>query len=210
MSMYLADEERYYLLRIRLLEIQPEIWRRFYVPGIISLDRLHDVIQIVMGWEDYHLHEFVIGKHRYTEFPESKEDGKEDYRYRLIDLIKQKGRTFTYTYDFGDDWVHELQIVDSRYEPEDPRMIIRCNGGARACPPEDAGGPFGYMRYLEILSDPDHPEHRENIEWRGQYDGESFSLETVNQELLKYLRWSRDRVYSWRQLILKGMAYRGF
>ena len=64
--------ERLYLLKIRLLDIEPEIWRRFVAPGSITLDRLHDVIQIVMGWTDSHLHEFVIGKKRYTEYPEFK------------------------------------------------------------------------------------------------------------------------------------------
>jgi hypothetical protein len=41
--------ERLYLLKIRLLEIEPEIWRQFVVPGGITLDRVHDVIQIVMA-----------------------------------------------------------------------------------------------------------------------------------------------------------------
>lgn len=79
--------KRLYLLKISLLEIEPVIWRRFVVPASITLDRLHDVIQIVMGWTDTHIHEFTIGKKRYTEFPESKEDGLGDGRYRLFDLV---------------------------------------------------------------------------------------------------------------------------
>ncbi len=67
--------ERFYLLKIHMLGIEPKIWRRFVVPANITLDRLHDVIQIVMGWTDSHLHEFTIGNKRYTEYPESKEDG---------------------------------------------------------------------------------------------------------------------------------------
>jgi len=39
--------ERLYLLKIRLLDIEPEIRRRFVVPAGISLDRLHDVIQVI-------------------------------------------------------------------------------------------------------------------------------------------------------------------
>ena len=53
--------ERLYLLKIELLDIEPSIWRRFVVPAGITLDRLHDAIQIVMGWTDSHLHEFTIG-----------------------------------------------------------------------------------------------------------------------------------------------------
>ncbi len=41
--------KRFYLLKIQLLDIEPAIWRRFVVPANITLDRLHDVIQIVMG-----------------------------------------------------------------------------------------------------------------------------------------------------------------
>ena len=107
--------ERFYLMKIQLLDIEPVIWRRFVVPANITLDRLHDVIQIVMGWTDSHLHEFTIGNKRYTEYPESKEDGLVCGRYRLGDLIKQKGRTFSYLYDFGDSWEHELALEESRY-----------------------------------------------------------------------------------------------
>jgi hypothetical protein len=64
--------ERLYLLKIQLLDIEPTIWRRFVVPASITLNRLHDIIQIVMGWTDSHLHEFTIEKKRYTEYPESK------------------------------------------------------------------------------------------------------------------------------------------
>ena len=76
--------ERFYLLKIQLLDIEPTIWRRFVVSASITLDRLHDVIQIVMGWTDSHLHEFTIGKKRYTEYPESKEDGLVWGRYRPL------------------------------------------------------------------------------------------------------------------------------
>ena len=95
--------ERFYQLKIQLLDIEPAIWRRFVVPANITLDRLHDVIQVVMGWTDSHLHEFTIGNKRYTEYPESKEDGLVCGRYRLGDLIKQKGRIFHYLYDFNNN-----------------------------------------------------------------------------------------------------------
>lgn len=64
--------ERLYLLKIQLLDIEPAIWRRFVIPAAITLDRLHDVIQIVMGWTDSHLHDFTIADKRHTEYPEFK------------------------------------------------------------------------------------------------------------------------------------------
>ncbi len=190
--------ERLYLLKIRLLDIEPEIRRRFVVPAGISLDRLHDVIQIVMGWTDSHLHEFTIGKKRYTAYPESKEDGLECGRYRLGDLIKQKGRTFLYLYDFGDGWEHELTIEDSRYYNPDMRTALACLDGARACPPEDVGGVPGYYEFSKVLKDPTHEEYEGFMEWSGgDYDSEKFDSDSVNWELMKYMSWSRDRYQDW-------------
>ena len=186
--------DRFYLLEIRLLDIEPEIWRRFVVPASITLDRLHDVIQVVMGWTDSHLHEFTIGKKRYTEYPESKEDGLECGRYRLGDLIKQKGRIFGYHYDFGDRWEHEVTLEESRYFNPEQRTKVVCIDGARACPPEDVGGVPGYYEFCKALKDPDHEEHESFMEWfGGDYDSEKFNANEVNLELMKYLRWSRDR-----------------
>jgi len=187
--------ERYYLLKIELLEIEPPIWRRFMVPGSITLDRLHDVIQIVMGWQDSHLHEFAIGKKRYTEYSD---DGLPCARYRFVDLIKQKGRTFSYLYDFGDFWQHELTIEDSRYFNPDLPGPVFCLEGERGCPPEDVGGVTGYFDFCQAMKDPAHEEHESFMEWcGGSFDSEQFEADYVNWELCKYLRWSRDRLMSW-------------
>jgi hypothetical protein len=194
-----------YLLRIILLEIKPEIWRRFLVPAGITLDRLHDVVQIVMGWKDYHLHQFTIGRKRHTENPESKEDGLECGNYRLVDLIKQKGRTFGYLYDFGDSWEHKVILEDSRYFNPELRSAIECLDGARACPPEDVGSVPVYYEFCKALKDPNHEEHESYEEWfagfpwyDGVFDSEKFDIEKVNDELMKYLRWSRERFKPWQ------------
>jgi hypothetical protein len=197
--------ERLYLLKIRLLDIEPEIWRRFVVPDSITLDRLHDVIQIVMGWKDYHLHEFTIGKKRYTEWPEYKDDGAEDGKYHLGNLIKQKGRTFHYLYDFGDSWEHEIILEDSRYFNPELQSDIECLEGARACPPEDIGSISGYYEFCEALKDASHEKHNSYKEWFGGFpwydgifDSEKYDIEKVNYELMKYLRWSRERLRFWQ------------
>lgn len=190
--------ERFYLLKIQLVDIEPAIWRRFVVPASITLDRLHDVIQIVMCWTDSHLHEFTIGNKRYTEYPESKEDGLVCGRYRLVDLIKQKGRSFNYLYDFGDGWEHEIVLEESRYFNPELRTELACLEGERACPPEDVGGVPGYFEFCKALKDPGHEEYESYIEWSGgDYDSERFDHESVSWELMKYLRWSRDRYQNW-------------
>lgn len=190
--------ERLYLLKIKLIDIEPEIWRRFVVPANITLDRLHDVIQIVMGWADIHHHEFTIGKKRYTEYPRSKTDGLECGKYRLVDLIKRKGRTFRYLYDFGDTWEHELTIEDNRYFNPELLPEIVCLDGARACPPEDVGGVEGFYEFCTVLKVPIHKEYERYVKWFGaDYDFERFDVEKVNPELLKYRRWARDRYKNW-------------
>ncbi len=201
---FFVNKTRRYLLKIRLLEIEPEIWRKFVVPASISLDRLHDVIQIVMGWQDYHLHEFQIGKHKYTEDPETREEGRDEYRYRLVDIIKQRGRTFRYVYDFGDWWEHELSIEDSHFFSPELEQELTCIDGARACPPEDVGSTPGYYNFCKAVSDPGHEDHVQLTGWYGGfrwYDGifrsEYFDVDRVNLELAKYLRWSRNRGRYW-------------
>ncbi|MFH0959121.1 MAG: plasmid pRiA4b ORF-3 family protein [Pseudomonadota bacterium] len=189
---------RFYLLKIQLLDIEPKIWRRFLVPANITLDRLHDVIQIVMGWTNSHLHEFTIGKKRYTEFRESKEDGLECGRYRLVDLIKQKNRTFRYLYDFGDGWEHELTIEENNYFNPERGIELTCLEGERACPPEDVGGVPGYVEFCKILKDPHNEEYETYMEWSGgDYDSERFDVDPINLELMKYRCWSRDRYQAW-------------
>ncbi|PQQ39646.1 plasmid pRiA4b ORF-3 family protein [Photorhabdus laumondii] len=196
--------EKFYQLKITLTDSKPAIWRRFVVPASISFDRLHDVIQIVMGWQDSHLHEFRIGKLRLTEMPESPSDSKEEDLYRLIDLIKQKGRSFTYLYDFGDGWEHEIILENSQYPANDLPLPFYCLDGARACPFEDTGGIDGYENLIAILNDPDHEEYAETRQWISElleldedeyFDFEQFPINNINAFLALYYRWSRDRYH---------------
>ena len=188
---------KFYQVKIQLLHIEPAIWRRLVLASHIPLDRLHDIIQIAMGWNDCHLHEFTIGKKRYTERPQSK--GEEiEAMFVLSDLVKKKGTTFRYLYDFGDYWEHEITLENSRYPEEDMQTIVTCLDGERACPPENTGGIPGYLNFCEAIKDPKHPEHEDFLDWHGgQFDSEAFDKESVNQQFVKYLRWSRERVHDW-------------
>lgn len=197
--------QRLYLLRIALQDIEPEIWRRFVVPADITLDRLHDVIQTVMGWGESHLHEFIIGKTHYTEIPESEEDGLPEGKYRLNDLVKDKGQVFTYVYDFGDDWRHDITLEDNRYANDELLSHVECIDGERACPPEDIGGVAGYEELcseLDELTPDDDVEDDDDGDYDDdwddeEFDSEEFDMESVNHELLIYQRWARDRYLPW-------------
>ena len=187
--------ERLYLLKIRLLDIEPAIWRRFVVPESITLGGLHGVIQIVMGWDDSHLHAFTIGKKRYSEYTKFREEGQECGVYQLGDLIKRRGRTLRYLYDFGDYWEHELILEESRYSNPGLKTELTCLEGERACPPEDMGGIYGYFKLCSALKDPLHEEHENYKGWC--YDSERFDLASVNSKLMEYLRWSPDMRLYW-------------
>lgn len=197
-------EERLFLLKIKLLDIEPEIYRKFIVPAFITLDRLHDVIQIVMGWQDSHLHGFNVGMKSYTENPESREDGANEAMYRLGEIIDAKESTFDYLYDFEDCWQHELTILDNQFIASTLQSQLECTEGAGACPPENVGGVPGYFDLCQALVDPTHAEHEHYRTWyggfpwyNGIFDSNAFDIEKVNLELLKYLRWSRERPNPW-------------
>ena len=154
-----------YQLKVTLRGAKPAIWRRIVVPGNLNLERLHRVLQDAMGWESCHLHSFEVHG---VEFgaPDSDDWGsgsetKSEKQHTLERVVHAKDR-FTYTYDFGDSWVH--QIVVEKITPGDPGApsVI---GGARACPPEDCGGVWGYAELVDALANKEHPRHAELTEW---------------------------------------------
>jgi len=169
-------------ISISLEGIKPAIWRRFAVLDDISLFELHEIIQTVMDWTDTHLYSFFIHKAEYTDLETVAElgRGKIADTVSLRSLKLKKGDTFTYVYDFGDDWRHKLK-VESVSAPEEGIEYPVCLDGARSCPPEDCGGPFGYGDFLEIFNDPDHEEHESMREWAGPFfDPEDFDVELTN------------------------------
>ncbi len=163
-----------YQLRVTLSDVTPPVWRRFALPGGFTLDRLHRVIQHAMGWQDYHLHSFEIDGEQYGD-PDP--DGELDLRDELdvrLDSVAGKDGKFTYIYDFGDWWEHEV-VVEAVYPAEPDERYPLCLAGARACPPEDVGGAYGYASFLAALADPDHREHDSMTEWIGRpFDPEAF------------------------------------
>ncbi|MDO9508678.1 MAG: plasmid pRiA4b ORF-3 family protein [Thermovirgaceae bacterium] len=189
-------------LYIELDGITPKIWRRFVVPSIITLDRLHDVIQIVMGWTDSHMHEFMIKGNRYTDLLESEETEKcqEEGLFRLESLIDKHGADFTYTYDFGDEWVHKLKIEKTNLADDEEWGNLFCIEGWGSCPPEDVGGIPGFEEFCEAISDKKHPEHETLTAWYGEdFLRDFFSNDEANLGLLFFLRWSKDRILPWQE-----------
>jgi hypothetical protein len=175
-----------YVLTITLRDIDPPIWRRVRVRGDLTLDRLHHVIQAAMGWTNSHLHQFLIGQEGYSDPGFEVEDTKDERRLRLSDISRANGARFTYEYDFGDGWEHTIVIDDIQPAGKSADVPV-CLDGARACPPEDCGGPFGYAEnFLAAISDPRHPEHKEMLGWiGGAFDPERFDLKGINRALAR-------------------------
>jgi Plasmid pRiA4b ORF-3-like protein len=178
-----------YQIKMTLRNIRPPVWRRVLVPSDFTLGQLHQVIQTAMGgWIDYHLHEFDIAG---TPYGVPLAPGENDWgappvndesRVKLADIVGE-GSKFRYTYDFGDDWDHDLVV--EKVLPIDPKVSYPvCIKAKRACPPEDCGGPWGYAELVEILADPAHEEYEERLEWvGGRFDPEAFDVGEINSVL---------------------------
>ncbi len=179
-----------YQFKVTLKESHPPIWRRIQVPDC-TLGELHEVLQVVMGWEDCHLHQFIVrGEYFGPLDPEDLHWGMEkgDEDKISISQVARTGRKvrFTYEYDFGDSWQHEI-LLEKILEPEPNVAYPRCIEGERGCPPEDVGGIRGYAEFLAAMSDPKHEDHQDRVEWiGGRFDAEKFSVEKVNRELQEH------------------------
>lgn len=172
-----------YQVKIILEGIEPPVWRRLEVPGDITLAKLHAIIQLTMGWQNYHLHEFLMRGATYGEpdptFADDR-DVKGEGRTKLSRAVRSVGAEFAYVYDLGDSWTHWVVVEDIR--PPEPRIRYpRVLAGARSCPPEDVGGTYGYADFLEAIADPKHREHKSMLAWvGGAFDPEYFDVDATN------------------------------
>ena len=181
------SDDQIVVLHISLMGSEPEIWRRVSVPGDFTLDKLHRVFQIAMGWDDSHLHQFEIGKRAYVaawDYEDNYKQGMEiEEETLLCEVIRRKGQKFLYLYDFGDGWQHEVRVED--FGPSVTQVKYpKCLAGECACPPDDCGGIGGYYNMLEALGNRNHRDHETYRDWiSGDFDPDAFSLGSVNKKL---------------------------
>ncbi|MGA1540151.1 MAG: plasmid pRiA4b ORF-3 family protein, partial [Chthoniobacterales bacterium] len=182
-------------IKVTLKWSKPPIWRRILVPGNLSLEGLHFVIQTAMGWTNSHLHDFVTGPQPGATIygmldPEdtwSTRNILDERRYKVTDLLERDQARALYEYDFGDGWLHEL--LREKTLPPDPGFRYPvCLAGRGDCPPEDCGGIYGYYRLLEILADPKHEEYRDMREWAGGWLQHGRFDRRETNEILRSLR----------------------
>ncbi|WP_219465982.1 plasmid pRiA4b ORF-3 family protein [Nonomuraea rhizosphaerae] len=173
-------------IKVTLRGSRPTIWRRLEVASDSTLRHLHDVIQATFGWENYHMWVFDSASGRFG-VTDRELEIRNAATGRLDEVAPHAGDRLRYTYDFGDDWEHEI-VVEAVTDPEPGTAYPRCLTGRRAGPPEDSGGVYGYEYLLEILADPAHEEHRERLEWLGldsadQFNPGSFDANKINDAL---------------------------
>lgn len=193
----ISASERLYQFKITLIESKPPIWRRIQVKNC-TLDKLHERIQTAMGWTNSHLHQFEIEGERFGD-PDLLDDGFEDFHCvdttvtKISEIVPQNGKRFRflYEYDFGDDWQHEV-VFEGCLRAESGQRYPLCVEGERNCPPEDVGGVWGYAEFLEALSDPNHEQHEDFVEWGGDFAPEEF-------DALKTTKAMRRGLPDWRQ-----------
>lgn len=177
-----------YQLKIELKGIRPPIWRRFLISSSDSLEDLHHASQIVMGWTNSHLHQFVAGRLIYgmsdPEFGLDLGDSVLNERdFRIRNVLAVEKDSITYEYDFGDGWEHKITLEKILPFAKGQCLPV-CLKGKRGCPPEDVGGVWGYKDFLQVWHDVDHPEHDQLKRWAGDYfEPEYFDIEEVNDVL---------------------------
>lgn len=178
-----------YQFKITLLDIQPPIWRRIQV-GDCTLDKLHEHIQAAMGLTNSHMHHFRIDGTLHGDPMLLKEtfgelQYKDSITTSLSDILPEGGGRFRfeYEYDFGDGWLHEV-LFEGRLGAEPGKRHPLCLEGARACPPEDVGGVWGYLDFLSAITDPEDEQHEEMREWIGRkFDPEAFNPTSATKRM---------------------------
>ncbi|HEY2416068.1 MAG TPA: MarR family transcriptional regulator [Pirellulaceae bacterium] len=186
------DKAAVYRFKIILQDTDPAIWRRIETKDV-TLDKLHELIQTAMGWTNSHLHQFEIADARYTD-PRFMADDFDDFGaldysgIRISDLMAKHGPKLRlgYEYDFGDGWQHEV-VLEKVMESERGAKYPRCIDGERACPPEDVGGVYGFADYVEAITNPNHSQYRELLEWNGPFDPAQFDVAKATRRMKKGL-----------------------
>ncbi|MFQ5424615.1 MAG: plasmid pRiA4b ORF-3 family protein, partial [Phycisphaerae bacterium] len=209
-------------LRITLRSTKPPIWRRVAVPSDVTLADLHEIVQIAMGWSGGHLHQFSLkttvrqpspvelmrlmqsgkfedvadrlrGERVFIDGRMEAMEGEDESGVTLGELCRKVKDKITYEYDFGDGWLHTIEVTKT-YAPKDGVRYPVCLAGKWACPPEDCGGVWGYYEMLAAAKDPDHPEHETYRDWLAPgFDPEAFDREAVNAQLANWEQYPNLR-----------------
>jgi hypothetical protein len=174
--------------RIHLIGTEPLVTRTFKVSAKTTMYELHHIIQVVMGWTNSHIYQFNVGEEVITDtrLVDDELGPVTDVKGVMVtQVFSHVGNIITYEYDFGDGWMHHLELVEISTHPID-EVLPQIIGGENACPPEDCGGTYGYAELKEILMNPKHAEYKSSKIWVGStLDPMVCDLKTIQQKLGK-------------------------
>ena len=158
------------VLRIEIEDISPLIWRRISVRTSINLDKLHEVIQLTMGWHNSHLWMFTAHDRNYSILIPNDDMWNERIsdatKTKLSALLTSGTGEINYVYDFGDNWQHRI-IVESVKAAEAEKPYPQFVGGERRCPPKDCGGVPGYYDFLKKIASKQGKKRKAALDWYG-------------------------------------------
>lgn len=190
-------------LRIELEGTHPPVWRSVDVPLSFSLMALHEIIQVMMLWENAHMFEFVIGDQLYGE-PNPRDSAWDRKVFqakniRLKSLVDRGVDRFLYIYDFGDNWQIHV-VLDGVRQGDDNIDYPAFVDGSRRAPPEDVGGTGGFEAFLVAVTDPRHQEHDSMLEWcGGSFDPEDIDERHIRMIIENYAARRRGPLMSHRR-----------
>ena len=188
----MATTDEIAVLRIELQGIEPLIWRRVAVSAAMSLVDVHRVIQVAMGWLDYHLWDFEVNQRKYgmrlPNDPDWNERVENAETVSLAMLLRAAVRRVQYGNDMGDFWEHAViveRVTASLPNTTYPQFL----GGERRCPPEDCGGPAGYYEFLRNISSKRRKTGESLLRWYGgPYDPDDIAEQKVSSALRRIAR----------------------
>lgn len=201
-----------YQFKVSLIGISPMIWRRFLVSGDSTISDLHYILQLVMGWSDDHLNQFIIHGKRYGVYHDGGMTFSDDpTTVQLINLQLREREKFRYEYNFFAGWEHQLRVEKIQY-PDQPLAVPICISGKRSVPPENCGGPWAFQQKkqdysvgyaYEVIADilaGDAETLRERygeVRLLQRYLSlEEFDRDVVNRRLLQYVEGDRKWLFA--------------
>jgi hypothetical protein len=123
-------------LKIELRYVRPPVWRRVLVPADTSLGDLHRIIQVVLAWDDDHLHVFTVdGVHVGDPF-HGLEGCLDEHTVALATVLPRRRASIGYRYDLGDCW-DQTVTLEKIVEPDGDATYPCCVGGRGDAPVED-------------------------------------------------------------------------
>ncbi len=180
-----------YMLKVSLLGAEPAIWRRVLVQSKLNLAQLHEVLQVVMGWEDCHLHRFSANGQVYADLDNgaNKTNDRDESKVQLCTLLQQPKAQMLYEYDFTDAWQHRI-VLEKILPSSQAQPIAEVLVGEGACPREEIGGLDGWYYFLDVIAHPDSAEyqdelHQQMCDWVAEdFNPRYYDVKATNRQLM--------------------------